>query len=537
MQLKKIYLALFIVIVLFSCRKEKTYWDADFVAPVASSSLNLSNLFPDTLLTSNANGSLRIALESDLFSYTADSLLELPDTTIYNFLTTLFPFPGSYFTYQPGQSFDMNPQNEINFTIANGVKLKEAIIRSGKLRLLIYNPLRQPSNFRCSVTSASKNGIPLNIIIPMSPGTAANPFIKDTLVDVSDYKIDFSGVAGNKTNTIYQALSLDILTTAVADTFKHNDSIKSYITFVDLVPQYARGYFGTQVIQVGPDTTAFDIFNQISSGTLGLDSAEIKLTITNQFGVDLRSTINTLKSINPSNGNVNLTGTNIGTAFNVGRAIATGIPTSPVIESVKQLAYNQSNTNINSFVGNLPKQIAYDLNANLNPLGNVSGFNDFVYYGTSLKAKMNANIPLRFSANNIVLRDTTEFNASALEEQLSNINEGFLLLRAHNSYPFSLKITGVLLDENNNQLEALIAGPENEIQAPLLDGNGIVVATKETFLKIPFDRAKLENIVKAKKIAYYIEFNTANSPSSITFYDHYKLDLLLTADFNYTLNR
>ncbi|MBK6835360.1 MAG: hypothetical protein IPG89_14260 [Bacteroidetes bacterium] len=537
MQLKKLYFIFAIAIVFFSCRKEKTYWDADFVAPVASSSLNLSNLFPDTLLTTNANGSLKIEIESDLFSYTADSLLELPDTTIYNFITTLFPFPGSYFTYQPGQSFDMNPQNEITFDIANGVKLKEAIIRSGKLRLLIKNPLRQPANFRCSVTSATKNGIPLSIIIPMAPGTAANPFIKDTLVDVSDYKINFSGPAGNKTNTIFQALSLDILTTAVADTFKYNDSLKSYITFVDLVPEYGRGYFGTQVIQVGPDTTAFDIFNQISSGSLGLDSAEIKLTIINQFGVDLRSTINNLKSVNPSNGSVSLTGANIGTSFNVGRAIATGIPTSPVVETVKQLTYNQSNTNINSFIGNLPKQIVYDLNANLNPLGNISGFNDFVHYGTSLKARMNAYVPLRFSANNIVLRDTTEFNATALEEQLGNINEGFLLMRANNSYPFSLKITAVLLDENNNQLESLIAAPDNEIQAPLLDANNIVVASKETFLKIPFDKGKLESIVKAKKIAYYIEFNTANSPASITFYNHYKLDLLLTADFNYTLNK
>jgi hypothetical protein len=535
MQIKKINFLFVIIIFFFSCRKEKTYWDADFVAPVASSSLNLSNLFPDSILSANTNGSLKIAIESDLFSYTADSLLQLPDTTIFNSTPYPFPFPGSFYTYQPGQSFDMNPQNEVRFDVANGVQLKEAIIRSGKLRLLIKNPLRQPANFKCNVTSATKNGIVLNLIIPMNAGTQANPSEKDTLIDISGYKVNFSGAIGNKTNTIIQTISLDILTTAVQDTFKYGDTLKSYITFVDLIPEFGRGYFGTQSIQVGPDSAAFDIFNQISSGSLGLDSSEIKLTVTNEFGVDLRSTINFIQSYSLVNTSVNLTGNNVGTSFNVGRATPSGNPSNPVIAVSRVLTFNQTNSNINSFIGNLPSTIFYDLNAHINPLGNVTGFNDFIYYGTSLKAKMAANIPLRFSANNIVLKDTSEFNAEALEAQLGNINEGFLLLRARNSYPFSLKITGILLDENNVVLEPLISAPDNFIEAPVLDANGIVTSAKETFLKVSFDKGKLDNIVRAKKIAYYVEFNSNNSPA--TFYNYQKLDLLLTADFNYSINK
>jgi len=137
MQMKKIVIIFCLVFVFFSCRKEKTYWDADFVAPVASSSLNLSNLFPDTLLTANANGSLMISVNSDLFSYTADSLLTMPDTTIFNYFTTLFHFPGSYIPYQPNTTIDLNPQNEIRFDVANGVQLKEHIIKCGKIRLLL----------------------------------------------------------------------------------------------------------------------------------------------------------------------------------------------------------------------------------------------------------------------------------------------------------------------------------------------------------------------------------------------------------------
>ena len=537
MKLKHIYISFFILTVIFySCKKGKPYWDADFVAPITSSSLNLTNLFPDTLLTANANGSLKIAIESNVFSYNADSLLKLPDTTIYNYFGPLL-FPGSYFTYFPGQSWDMNPQNEVTFSLPNGVKLKEAVIRSGKLRIKVKNPLRQVVYFTCNVTSATKNGSVLNIVIPMPAGTAVNPSITDTLVDVSGYKLNFAGISGAKSNTVVQNLTFQIAPTASPDTLKYGDTLKSYITFVNLIPDFGRGYFGSQTLQVGPDTTVFDVFNQLSSGTLGLDSTEIKLIVTNEFGIDMRSMINSLKSINPQNSTISLAGPNVGTPFNIGRATATGNPILPVIPVIKTFTFNQSNSTITQFIGNLPKAISYDLNAQINPLGNLSGFNDFIYYGTSLGAKMQATIPLRFSANNIVLRDTSVFNASVLEKQFNNINEGFLLLRATNSYPFSLKITGILLDATNNAIETLISAPGNIIEAPSLDANNMVISPKESFIKLPFDKGVLSSLLKAKKICYYIEFNTPNSPVNITFYNNYKLDLLLTADVNYSINK
>ena len=296
MKLKHICILFLTLAMVESCKKEKPYWDIDFVAPITSSSLNLTNLFPDTLLTANANGSLKIAIESNLFSFKADTLLKMPDTTIYNFFGPM-PFPGSYFTYFPGQSWDMNPQNEITFNLPNGVKLKEAIIRSGKLRIKVKNPLRQPVNFTCNVTSATKNGNVLNIIIPTQAGTRVNPFVTDTLIDVSGYKIDFTGLSFTKSNTLVQNLTFQIASTASPDTLKYGDTIKSYVTFVDLIPDFGRGYFGSQTIQIGPDTVNFDVFNQLSGGTLGLDSTEIKLTLTNEFGIDIRNTINSLASI------------------------------------------------------------------------------------------------------------------------------------------------------------------------------------------------------------------------------------------------
>src|ERR1700741_2862356 len=132
--MKKIFFLALTTVVFLSCRKEKTYWDADIVAPVATTSLNLSNLFPDTLLEANSGGQLSINFQTELFKLAADTLLKLPDTSIVNIFAPCL-FPPSSFTYTPGQTLYSSPNSEFNFDIANGIKLKEAIVKSGKLHL------------------------------------------------------------------------------------------------------------------------------------------------------------------------------------------------------------------------------------------------------------------------------------------------------------------------------------------------------------------------------------------------------------------
>lgn len=530
-------LIFFFLIALFSsCKKDKTYWDVDLSIPVASSSLSLSNLFPDTIISNNQAGALSILFNDEVFSYNADSLVNIPDTTIYNSFLPIM-FPGGYFPYGPGFSLDINSQDEVRFDFPNDIQLKEAKIRSGKLKILVKNPLRQPVIFKCFVLSASKNGTMLSLSIPIDAGSRENPTIKDTLIDISNYKVSFSGTSGNKTNTIVQDLDFMVAPYATNDTLRYGDSLQSYVTFQKLVPEYARGYFGNENLLIGPDSTTFDFFDKIHSGTLSLDSAEINLTLKNEFGVDIRGNIQQLKSIHPLNGSINLNSSAINSPFNLSRSTAISSLNSPVIPSVKNIAFNQSNSNITNFIGNLPNKIAYQLSAQINPLGNVSGFNDFVYYGTGLKANLSVKIPLRFSANNLVLKDTTSFNIDALSEQVDLVNDGRLILKATNSYPFSLKLTGVLLDENNQAIQELISSPNNIVEGPLLDINQQVIGEKTSIIYIPFDKAKLENMKKAKKIAYYIEFNTVNGSQTVSFYKNYKLDLLLTSEFNYTVKQ
>ncbi|HWY36299.1 MAG TPA: hypothetical protein VNX68_16760, partial [Nitrosopumilaceae archaeon] len=476
----------------------------------------------------------KIAFESQLVKFVADTLLKVPDTSIY----IPYPFPFGYFTYNPNDSFALSnsSNNESQFAIKN-VQLHFAKVRSGKCSLHVESSLKQPSIFNCQLTSATKSGIKLNINLPLKAGTIANPAKADTIIDLSNYDLDLRGNSGNKYNTLVKNLQIKIAPNAQPDSVKYGQSVNTTVTFLSIVPEYGQGYFGNQTIKVGPSTTVFDIFNKIKAGNLNLNSANLQLKVINDFGIDMQAKINSITSINSvTNNTVTMTGSPIAGSFNVNRAINTGIPSNPIIPTTKILNLTNLNSNIVNFIDNLPSSIGYSLSAQLNPFGNISGSNDFAYYGTSLTSILSVDIPLNFSATNITLKDTVKIDFSNIS-RLNNVNYGNLLLHADNSYPFSLNVQGYLLDGNNHVVDSLFDNLHNTVASALLDINNKVISANTSILKIPINQDKLNKLRQSKKIYFTSKFNTANQPAHVQFYSNYKLDLLLTADINYSVNK
>ncbi|MEO8762529.1 MAG: hypothetical protein ABI448_16645, partial [Bacteroidia bacterium] len=303
-----------------------------------------------------------------------------------------------------------------------------------------------------------------------------------------------------------------------------------------IVPEYALGYFGSQSIVVGPDTTAFTAFSAIKQGMLNLNSANVTLTIKNQFGVNMSALLSNILSINTNIPNtVTLTATPLNSAVHISSATNTGFGATATTAII---TLNNSNSNVKDFIGNLPGKLGYKLNASINPSylpPNPSGSNDFGYYGTHFSADLAMDVPLYFSASNLMLADTVSLNLSTIGE-LKNINHGNLILTATNSYPFSINLNAVLLDENKHQIDVLFSSP-SLIESPPLDVNNRVISPLKSKLYVPLTTQKIANLQKAKYIYYSATFNTANQPNQIKFYSNYTLGLVLTADFNYTIGK
>ena len=524
-----------------SCKKDHPYWDVDVVGPLAQSTLKLNKLFPDSVLKSNKDSSLKIAFESKIMDFTVDSLFNIPDTTLTSYYSPIV-WAGGYFTYNPNDVFPIaSPNTDMEFAIST-VELNQIKILKGKMRLKVESVMKQPTIFNCLLSSAKKNGQVLNINIPTPAATYLKndtiPGIADTLIDLSGYDIDMSGSGGNKTNTIFYTLKLIIAPYAQTDSLKKGDYIKTNISFIHIIPQYGQGYFGNQTIYVGPDTNSFHAFSNFKTGILNLSNASMQLKVINEFGVDMKAKINEVSAINSFTGShIVLSGPSLASSFNVNRATKTGIPSVPINSSTKTLFINDKNSNIVPFMNVMPNNLGYNFSAQLNPNGNQSGMNDFVYYGTSLKAYLNVDIPLNFSAGNLSLIDTVGFNYSSTT-QLDNVNYGNLLLYANNGYPMSMLVQGYLLDENGIKIDSLFAdNSQNTISSADIGTDNKVINSKKSELKIPLNKNKIVNIKRARKVCFVSKFNTTNQPSTIKFYNYYSLDLTLTIDVNYSVNK
>ena len=112
---------------------------------------------------------------------------------------------------------------------------------------------------------------------------------------------------------------------------------------------------------------------------------------------------------------------------------------------------------------------------------------------------------------------------------VSAIEEGFMQKEiADASYRYQKEI------ENNQNLAYLLTGPFNKITCPNLDANGWVSNPITSEIRIPITPDKIESLKKARKIAFSAKFSTGNQPTKVSFKSHYKLDLLLVADINYS---
>jgi predicted 3-demethylubiquinone-9 3-methyltransferase (glyoxalase superfamily) len=182
---------------------------------------------------------------------------------------------------------------------------------------------------------------------------------------------------------------------------------------------------------------------------------------------------------------------------------------------------------------NLPDKFGYSLQIVTNPLGNVSGSNDFVYSDKLLKAKMNMEIPLSLIATNLTLVDTLDLNIQSNPET-QNIKSGTITLFAKNGFPFDASIQLYMLDDNNNVTDSLYTYA-NTIDQAMINSSLRVTGKKATKLVAAVNQSKMQLLYSTKKVRLKVKFNTASQSQYVKIYSDYSIDIQLIGDINYTI--
>lgn len=521
------YIALFMCVLAQSCKEDigNTSWDVDLLAPVITTSLNLGDLLNDTILTSDANGKLRLFLERDLLDLSFDSILKIPDTTIINSLS----LPFGLNDIPPGTTIP--PVAEITDYDLDDKSIKTAKIRGGKLTVKFTNLIDTKVRFDYTVESATLNGNTLDVSEWVESGGSSST--TEVEVDLAGYIFDLTGPTGVSFNQLVSNYSVTTDPEGSTITIAANAPIFDLdYTFSEITLDYGLGYFGQEDVTTENDTTTLQGMQNIIDGSLFLDSAKVDLTVVNGVGMDGIFQLNELNGMNTRTGNnVVLSHAIIGDAIMMARAQdLDGTPEG--IEAVTlEFQLNNDNSNVKAFIENLPDQLDFSFDMSLNPLGNVSAGNDFFYYDSPFKAIIKVDIPMKVRADNIVLQDTLAWDLGQ-GNTVESINYGSLTMIVNNGFPLIGEPQLIMLDSNFTLLDTLLFPAQ--VLAPPLNSEGRVDESVESRIIIDLPESKMDLMPETRHVIVRMGFSTVSQPDLVGFYEDYSLDIKLVGNFNFT---
>lgn len=514
----KFLLLIIIPIFIYSCKKDElSSWNSNWVVPIANTNIGIENLLPDSLFYHNAEGNTHLSYIGELNALNTSDLIKIPDTSIINKLS----IPFGSFAVNPGTSI-YTESKAIRF--GSNSQITYAIIHKGKLKYKIKNYTTGIIDFKYRINEAKKNGIPLEINKSVSKRINNQPGIIEGDLNLSGYELYLRGPGGQFVNTLF---SLTQATSSLSNPIINitpTDSIVLEFSFEQLSPWYARGNFAPLDFELN-GTSDFNLYNVFNGGNISIADAKIALTIENGIGADISAKINQLLAQKGST-QTQLQHQVIGTNLNFTRAIET-----PYTPTKKEFILNAGNSNIVDFINIMPDKLYYSLSGKLNPLGNISGFNDFIYADKLIKAYLNIDIPMTLSATDILLADTSSFKSPISETQFDRIKKLMLTIHAENLIPSTCKLKLDFLDENKVSLFSII--PDKQIESSQNVNN--VNTQKYSAVDFELPATEYDNFLTAKYLVWSVLVNTQNQPEKITWHQSYKMKINLTGKATYEM--
>lgn len=518
----RVLLFFLIPAVLISCSKEPVSWDTQVSAPLVKTSLGLKNLIADSLIQAGLDQSVGIQLKRNILTFRVDSLVEIPADTVERQFSIA---PLASFTLNPGQTFyQTNDQFEFDNVEA---QLSEAIVKDGILKFHAENSIPNPLDFVLEIPGASINGIGIHIETTLPASNAGQNGILDFDINLADYTLDLTGPNHYGYNTFAVNFRLTIPEDGDAVTVFNSDFVNLQLTYSGLEVAYAKGYLGTLNQNIKENTTLAD-FKKFNEAILDLENSTANLTFSNGFGVDIQAQVSQIKGWNTSkNTSLALQCSFIGSTINLSRATYTG---ERILPFEKSYLLNNGNSNMDEMLELLPDSIQIQANVSLNPFGNISNYNDFVSYESTITCALDAYIPLTLSLSNLTLRDTAAFQFA--DDDTFIVRDGILYLAAANGFPANIKLSLQALNENNMVLVSLDNYVEGDIQ---ISGRSDSIPAN-SILKYSLNDAVILVLKQATKIAIKANFETTNYPEKMTFKSSDSLNILISSDINSTIN-
>ncbi len=506
---KKLFISIIAASVVFvSCKKEATSWSTNWAAPIAHGHLTINDMVEEDHVETNSEGYLSLVIHEPVFEFSLDTLIKLPDTSVVEKTAIGIPSLDISPTYIQPTTYDQ----VLNL---GEIELKEVIIASGFIET--------------KLTSVWPGKAKVALVIPEAIGPLGSfggvyyfeaGHITETedsqITDMTDYNMNLTGGDGLSVNTI--GINVIVQSNEETETYTITSSDTNTVgfSFIDMVPKYARGYFGQYTFS---DTTTVSLsqLNRVVAGSIDIDSIDMKITVKNGFNLVAQSEISLFEGTNTRTGTtVDLSFPDKNTTMNIDPASG-GL--YDYVPSEYPLEINSINSNITDFIENLPNSAKVGYKMDINPFGNISAGNDEFFPNSKMELFLDGEFPLSFGANELTIEDTIDINWVDTGEITPE--EANVTLNYSNGFPIGAQATFYLLDASNNVIDSIVGN------------SGIITGSfnADTFETIPHDGeisfpisvTTFENLEKMKRLILNVSFTTDGTDnikiSPETFFD------------------
>ncbi len=521
MVIKKFTLIFIVVFIMLSisCQKKETHWDTDVLMPIMTTTMGVGDIFGEENVAVNPDQSMSIIIEESIELLATDSVIEVDDTLAVDIFNVPFTF-----TVPPGQKvIEKEAVSPLDFA---GMELTQARAKRANMKFYVTSQIKQPLLVRYQLFSANRNGAIYETEERVEAATNTQNSFAIKEINLDNYDMDLTGPNGDSYNTIYALTTVWIHPDGDSAIVLPTDTIMIVSTFDEFVPEYAFGYLGTQKLDASSNSD-INVFGDFVAGSFDLNNIVASIDVKNFLGVDLSLEIEKFSAKNSkTNSEIDLNHSIIGSSLNILRANESGNNDYPVWS--KDYSYDISNSNLDNMMELMPDSFKINVKGELNPLGNVGAGNDFIYFEKGLETKLKMNIPLNFSASNLMIE-----NISDLDIGNKSVKNGGLNIYAENSFPFILDIQFYIINESDIVVDSLFA-EGTTIEAAITDNDGYVVSNSNTVLRVELTPNLLQALEQNKRMIIRAKINSDDNKKYVLF-EYSNLQIKIIGDFEYEM--
>ena len=442
------YIISIILIFAISCKKKSTEWNTDWVLPLVSDTLNLSNYQNDSTLDGSGPFYMVDFKRTLVDAYLKD-YLELPDTTIHQSFSPAIGIgniPAGFTFYNAVETHELSIPD---------VELKKIIISSGSIRLSVYNPISTSAYYTITMPGVTLNGVEFEETFFVGAGTQENPALGEAIIMLNGYELDLqgTGVMGSSNISAFNILQTSLSITT--DPEGQNSSITTSdlfefdAKFEDVKIAYAMGYFGELSFSDSTDIS-LPYIDLIRSGSVNFPDIPLSILVKNGAKIPASAKLTLLESTNNDGEVFDLISSELNTNHFVGPATGSW---SSLIPGSYELEINENNSNLTDYIEHLgfKHKIGYDFR--MNPFGSQTGSYNEIFPTSKVQVDVSSQFPLEIGVEGMIISDTIPFEVSSLEiNNLIQAESIELHLNYCNAFPMQGALKIKLLDEGFNPL-------------------------------------------------------------------------------------